>query len=111
MISRCRATIEPGSGTPNVRDGRDNYGLGGNFVCCTVARVDPLYVGAGAPLPRGATMHTASRSLIPIQDCRTGCQTSGCGVWLPSMFDCCGLCARHVCAGYPSSDLSPVGQP
>ena len=33
------------------------------------------------------------------------------GVWLPSMFACCGLCARHVCAGYPSSDLSPVGQP
>ena len=47
MISRCRATIEPG--TPSVRDGRDNYGLGGRCVACA----DPLYVGAGAPLPRG----------------------------------------------------------
>ena len=48
MISRCRATIEPG--TPDVRDGRDNYvGLGGKCVACA----DPLYVGAGAPLPRG----------------------------------------------------------
>ena len=40
MISRCRATIEPG--TPDVRDGRDNYvGLGGKCVACA----DPLYVG------------------------------------------------------------------
>ena len=30
MISRCRATIEPG--TPNVWDGRDNYGSGGRCV-------------------------------------------------------------------------------
>ena len=53
LISRCRATIEPG--TPIVRDGRDNYCSGGREVACT----DPLYVGAGAPLPRGKG-HTIS---------------------------------------------------
>ena len=40
MISRCRATIEPG--TPNMRDGRDNYCSGGKQFACT----DPLYVTA-----------------------------------------------------------------
>ena len=46
-LALCRATIE--AGTPSVRDGRDNYGLGGRCVACA----DPLHVGAGAPLPRG----------------------------------------------------------
>ena len=47
MISRCRATIEPC--TPSVRDGRDNYGLGGR---CMLLVPTPSMWGPGRPSPR-----------------------------------------------------------
>ena len=66
MISRCHATIEPG--TPIVRDGRDNYCSGGGEVACT----DPLYVGAGAPPPRGEG-HTISCWCARSGECEVIC--------------------------------------
>ena len=73
MISRCRATIEPG--TPIVRDGRDNHSMSGAWVACA----DPLYVGAGAPLPRREG-HTVSLSVGGAR----GRVTSGISLYGPS---------------------------